>query len=63
VVLPQRLVARAAGVIDPSVALAHATDWPLARACELAACGRGQTPEAFILQLALLDLPREQSGD
>jgi hypothetical protein len=63
VVLPQRLVARTAGVIDPSVALAHAIDWPLARACELAACGRGQTPEAFILQLALLDLPREQSGD
>jgi len=34
-------------------ALAAVRDWPLAKACELAAAGRGQTLEAFALQAAL----------
>lgn len=57
VVLPERLLVRVAGIVDHSSAvLAYAAHWPLARACELVACGRGQTLEAFMLQLALLDV-------
>jgi hypothetical protein len=56
VVLPQRLLVRGRGAIDVSEALFHATDWALARACELAACGRGQTLEAFVLQVGLAEL-------
>jgi len=61
VVVPQRLLVRTGGVIDMAPALAHVEDWPLARACELAACGRGQTLEAFILQAALRPLPQGES--
>jgi hypothetical protein len=52
VVLPQRLLVRTGGVIDVALALENSSDWPLARACELAACGRGQTLEAFVLSAA-----------
>jgi hypothetical protein len=53
VVLPQRLVARSGGSIDVAAVLTVAPEWSLARACELAACGRGQTLEAFALQACL----------
>lgn len=53
VVLPQRLLARSGGSIDVCGALAAGPEWSLARACELAACGRGQTLEAFALQACL----------
>jgi hypothetical protein len=55
VVLPARLLVRVDGSIDLPLALAHTSDWPLVRACELAACARGQTLEAFMLQIVLLD--------
>jgi hypothetical protein len=53
VVLPERLIARGGGNIDVARALGGASDWSLARNCELAACGRGQTLEAFMLHAAL----------
>ena len=53
VVLPQRLVVRSRRAIDISSALELAGDWELARACELVACGRGQTLEAFVLEAGL----------
>ena len=52
VVLPQRLLVRSGGTIDVLGALELTADWPLARACELIACGRGQTLEAFVVLLA-----------
>jgi hypothetical protein len=58
VVLPQRLVARCGGTIDVSDAFSAASDWALARACELAASGRGQTLEAFALEAGLASMPR-----
>lgn len=60
VVLPQRLIVRSAGGIDVSGAIDAASDWPLARACELAASGRGQTLEAFALQAGLAGAPLER---
>jgi len=60
VVLPQRLVARSGGSIDVSRAVGATSDWPLARSCELAASGRGQTLEAFALQVGLAGAPRER---
>jgi hypothetical protein len=56
VVLPQRLIARGGGTIDLAPALAAASDWSLARACELVACGRGQVLEAFALEAGLAEL-------
>ena len=56
VVLPQRLLARSGGSIDIVAVLAAAPEWSLARACELAACGRGQTLEAFALEACLADM-------
>ncbi len=56
VVLPQRLLARSGGSIDVAAVLAAAPEWLLARACELAACGRGQTLEAFALETCLADM-------
>jgi hypothetical protein len=53
VVLPERLIARGNGDVDVARALSATEDWPLARSCELAACGRGQTLEAFMLHVAL----------
>jgi hypothetical protein len=53
VVLPERLLARCNGDVQFESALAAASDWPLARSCELAACGRGRSLEAFMLQAAL----------
>lgn len=53
VVLPERLIARGNGEVDLARALAAAGDWSLARDCELAACGRGQPLEAFMLAAAL----------
>ena len=53
VVLPERLIARGNGDVQLEPALAAASDWPLARKCELAACGRGRSLEAFMLQAAL----------
>lgn len=53
VVLPERLLARTRDDIDVTDVLAIAFDWPLALACELAASGRGQVLEAFILQAQL----------
>lgn len=58
VVLPQRLVVRCGGVVDVSGALGRGADWALARACELAACGRGQTLEAFVLHAGLVGVIR-----
>jgi hypothetical protein len=58
VVLPQRLLVRGGGTVDVTDALRHAGDWPLAWACELVASGRGQTLEAFVLQLGLTGTPR-----
>jgi hypothetical protein len=54
VVLPQRLIARCGGAVDVSVALNTVSDWALARTCELIACGRGQTLEAFVLEAGLV---------
>jgi hypothetical protein len=56
VVLPQRLLARSGGSIDVSAVLAAGPEWSLARSCELAACGRGQTLEAFALQACLANM-------
>ena len=53
VVVGERLLARSGRRIDVEGALAAVRDWPLAKACELAAAGRGQTLEAFALQAAL----------
>lgn len=53
VVLPERLIARGGGDVDVARALRAASQWSLARDCELAACGRGQTLEAFMLHAAL----------
>jgi hypothetical protein len=53
VVLPERLFARIGEAVDADLALAHAADWPLARTCELAACGLGRTLEALVLELVL----------
>lgn len=53
VVLPQRLLVRSGGMIDVLDALELTADWPLARACELIACGRGQTLEAFVVHAGL----------
>jgi len=58
VVLPQRLRVRAGGAIDVAAALDCGGDWALARVCELAACGAGQTLEAFVLQAGLVDACR-----
>jgi len=55
VVVSERLLARCGRLIDVEATLAAVGDWPLAKACELAAAGRGQTPEAFALQAALED--------
>jgi hypothetical protein len=53
VVLPERVIARGNGEVDLARALDAAGDWSLARDCELAACGRGQSLEAFMLTAAL----------
>lgn len=53
VVLPERVIARGNGEVDLVRALDAAGEWSLARDCELAACGRGQSLEAFMLQAAL----------
>jgi hypothetical protein len=53
VVLPERLIARGNGDVDVAGALSAAADWPLARDCEIAACGSGRTLEAFMLQAVL----------
>jgi hypothetical protein len=55
VVVSERLLARCGWPIDVEATLAAVDDWPLAKACELAATGRGQTLEAFALQAALED--------
>jgi hypothetical protein len=57
VVLPQRLLARGGGTIDLARALAAASDWSLARGCELVACGCGQVLEAFALEAGLVGSP------
>ncbi len=53
VVVPQRLLVRCGGAIDVAATLDYGGDWALARVCELAACGAGQTLEAFVLQAGL----------
>jgi len=53
VVLPERLLASAGGAVDVSRALRAVEDWPLARSCELLACGHGQSLEVFVLRAAL----------
>jgi hypothetical protein len=55
VVVSERLLARCGRLIDVEATLAAVGDWPLAKACELSAAGRGQTLEAFALQAALED--------
>jgi hypothetical protein len=63
VVLPARLLARTGGSIDLPFVLEHTSDWPMARVCELAACAHGQTLEAFMFQVALLDVVRPRAVD
>lgn len=57
VVVPQRLIARGGGTIDVGHALGAASDWRLAHACELVACGCGQSLEAFVLEAGLAGPP------
>jgi hypothetical protein len=61
VVVSERLLARCGRRIDIEGTLAAVGDWPLAKACERAAAGRGQTLEAFALQAALEDAVVEES--
>lgn len=50
-VLPRRLLQRAGSRLDGDALLAHADDWPIAKACESLACASGQTLEGLVRDL------------